>query len=130
MESLASPAHAEPIDIDDRRKNSDRRAATRRRVLKGARTFWQNGDSTECIVHNVSDTGAQLQVHCPVPKAFDLVIDGDELPRSCCIVWRKAGRIGVKFQDPFHNAGEPIESTRRASSFRQYANECRVLAKR
>lgn len=92
--------------------------------------FWQNGDSSACIVHNLSDTGAQLQIHGPAPNAFDLFIDGDELPRSCCIVWRKANRVGVKFLDQYRKSGEPIEPTRRMSSFRQYADECRALAKR
>jgi hypothetical protein len=130
MESLARPLHAEPIEIDDRRKTSDRRAASRRKILRGGRTFWQNGDSTDCIVHNLSDTGAQLQIRGPVPKTFDLVIDGDELPRSCCVVWRQAGRIGVRFQGQVRGTSLSSASVRRPSSFRQCADECRMLAKR
>ena len=61
---MTSTAGTEAIDlvvvIDDRRINpdrginSDRRSSPRKRVLKGGRTAWQNGDSTECIIHNLS----------------------------------------------------------------------------
>jgi hypothetical protein len=130
MEPLASPVHTKPVEIDDRRKNPDRRESPRRRILRGGRTFWQNGDSSECIVHNLSETGAQLQIRGPVPKNFDLIIDDDELPRSCCVVWRQAGRIGVRFQGPFREASVSRASARKPLSFRQYADECRMLAKR
>src|ERR1700676_4180953 len=84
---------AEPADvIDDRKRNSDRRAAPRKRILRGGLTEWPNGDSSECTVHNLSDTGAHLQIKGPVPKTFNLVIDGDGVSRSCCVVWRNADR--------------------------------------
>jgi hypothetical protein len=130
MDPLTSHTHLVPAEIDDRRKRSDRREAARKRILRGGRTFWPNGDSTECIVHNLSDTGAQLQTRGPVPANFDLIIDGEKLPRSCCIVWRKASRIGVKFQGQTHGGKASTDPLRRATSLRQYAEECRMLAKR
>jgi hypothetical protein len=130
MEPLASPAHSEPVEIDDRRKNSNRREAPRRKILRGGRTFWPNGDSTKCVVHNLSDTGALLQIHGPAPKNFDLVIDGDTLVRSCCVVWRQSNRMGVKFQGEFRSVGASTQSIRGPLSFRQHADECRMLARR
>jgi hypothetical protein len=107
----------------DRRINSDRRRSPRRKVLKGGRTAWQNGDSTECIVHNLSATGAHLQIRGPVPKAFNLIIDGDQLSWACCVVWRNANRVGVKFEGQFEIAGL-------RPSFEQHAYQCRTLAER
>jgi hypothetical protein len=124
MKPLGGTVSAESADvIDDRRTNPDRRAAPRKRILRGGLTGWQNGDSSECIVHNLSDTGAHLQIKGPVPKTFDLVIDGDGVSRSCCVVWRNANRVGVKFEGQFAIAGL-------ASSFKRHANQCRILAER
>jgi hypothetical protein len=91
--------------------------------LRGGLTGWHNGDSSECIVHNLSDTGAHLQIRGPVPKTFNLVIDGDQVSRSCCVVWRNANRIGVRFEGELEIAGL-------VSSLQQHADKCRKLAER
>jgi PilZ domain len=122
MRPLASTAAADLAHgVDDRRNTPDRRSAPRKRILWGGLAGWRNGDSTECIVHNLSDTGAHLQIRGPVPKTFNLVIDGDQISRACCVVWRSANRIGVKFEGQVEIAGL-------ASSFKQHANQCRMLA--
>jgi PilZ domain len=130
MTPVADAKLIEPVDaIDDRRSNPDRRAnsdrrrSPRKKVLKGGRTAWQNGDSTECIVHNLSATGAHLQIRGPVPRTFNLIIDGDQVSRSCCVVWRNANRVGVRFESQLEIAGL-------TSSFKQHANQCRTLADR
>ena len=70
----------------------------RRRVLKaGSITF---GSSTiNCTVHNVSETGAALEVVSPLyfPDRFTLIVQADRLKRPCHIVWRQGSRIGVAF---------------------------------
>jgi hypothetical protein len=74
------------------------RIATRRRILK-AGSIEIGGDAIDCIVRNVSETGAALEVLSPlyIPDRFTLVVRTDELKRPCHIVWRKAKRIGVAF---------------------------------
>ena len=85
--------------IDDRRVAvSDRRIAPRMRALIGGQIVWPNSVPVKCIVRNLSQTGARLEVRDPVPNIFDLVFDRDQLRRSCCVVWRKANLIGVTFQ--------------------------------
>jgi hypothetical protein len=128
MTAIAGTETIEPVDViedrrinPDRRANSDRRRSLRKKVLKGGRTAWPNGDSTECIVHNLSATGAHLQIHGPVPKTFNLIIDGDQVSRSCCVVWRNASRVGVKFEGQ-------LEIAALKSSFKQNAKQCRTLA--
>jgi hypothetical protein len=129
MTPIAGTEATEPAEvIDDRRINPDRRAhsdrrrAPRKKILKGGRTAWPNGDSTECVVHNLSATGAHLQIRGPVPKTFNLIIDGDQVSRSCCVVWRNASRVGVKFEGQ-------LEIATLKSSFKQHAKQCRALAR-
>jgi hypothetical protein len=86
--------------IEERRAvvGSGRRIAPRMTTLKGAQIVWAAGASVTCIVRNLSETGANIEVHSQVPPTFDLVFDTDQSRRSCCVVWRKATRVGVKFQ--------------------------------
>jgi hypothetical protein len=57
------------------------------------------GGAIDCIVHNVSKTGAAFDVTSPVgiPEQFTLVIPGDGLNVGCRIIWRLGLSIGVKF---------------------------------
>jgi PilZ domain len=78
--------------MDDKRNNN------RHRVLKaGSITF--NGAGINCLVRNMSDTGAALEVEnqIGIPPIFDLVITTDHFARSCRVIWRKEKRIGIVF---------------------------------
>jgi len=79
MESLARPLHAEPIEIDDRRTNSDRRAASRRKILRGGRTFGRTGTPPTASFTICRTLAPNCRYAGRSPKTFDLVIDGDEL---------------------------------------------------
>jgi len=117
-------------EIDDRRRNPERRGSSRRRTLKVGRTFWPNGDSFECNVYNISDNGAQLELQGPLPKLFDLIIDGEPSRRACAVVWRKANRVGVKFQGQYQPRPSATTPARPLRGFRYYVEECRRLADR
>jgi hypothetical protein len=58
------------------------------------------GAVIDCLVRNVSESGALLQVVSPlgIPSSFDLSIDGERTPRPCRVMWRKERQIGVAFQ--------------------------------
>ena len=71
------------------------RAAPRRSVLKGAYLVWDNSPAYACLVRNISDTGACLQVNDPVPNGFTLILN--DIRRACRVVWRKQNRIGIEF---------------------------------
>lgn len=75
-----------------------KRAASRHRVLKSG-TIEFNGGAIDCVVRNLSDTGAALEVASPlgIPQAFNLLIAGDRTSRQCEVRWRKENRIGVAF---------------------------------
>jgi hypothetical protein len=86
-----------PVTDDRRIARTDRRVAQRMRTLKGGQIVWPTGVPVKCIVRNLSQTGANLEVGSPVPHTFELVFDGDQSRRSCTVVWRKETKIGVKF---------------------------------
>ena len=117
----------QPGEIDDRRQNSDRRDLPRRKILKRGLTFWPNGDSSECIVYNLSETGAQLELRGVAPNLFDLVVEGDNWRRKCCVVWRKANRVGVKFQE---QSPLVLSSRKQPADFSRYVEVCQLLANR
>ena len=70
----------------------------RHRVLK-AGTIEFGGAGIDCTVRNLSTTGAALEVtsQTGIPEKFILVVPADALHVPCHIVWRKASRIGVRF---------------------------------
>jgi hypothetical protein len=75
------------------------RVASRHRVLKAA-TIEFGGDSIDCVIRDLSTTGAQLEVSnqtSGIPTKFTLVIPGDALHLPCAVVWRSQYRIGVHF---------------------------------
>jgi PilZ domain len=76
----------------------EKRSADRHRVLK-AGTIEFGGAAINCMVRNMSNTGAALDVASPVgiPDQFVLVllVDGHHMP--CRVIWRKEKRIGVTF---------------------------------
>jgi hypothetical protein len=76
----------------------NKRAVDRRRILKPAKMTF-NGGAVDCVVRNISETGAALEVESPVGIPENFVLSrGDEISRPCRVVWRKATRIGVRFQ--------------------------------
>lgn len=76
------------------------RIAPRQRVLK-AGTIAFSGSKVDCLIRNISATGAALEVNSPLwfPDAFMLVTTSDGSSRRCHIVWRNEKRIGVAFDD-------------------------------
>lgn len=78
----------------------EKRAAPRRRVLKGARLVFNNGQSTiDCTVRNVSDTGALLLVDSSIgiPDQVQLLITSDKVSVPARVVRRTVREVAVKF---------------------------------
>ena len=72
--------------------------AARRRLLKAGSIAF-NGGGIDCTVRNISETGAALDVASPVGIPRHFILASDNVRRVCTVVWRKAKRIGVKFND-------------------------------
>lgn len=81
---------------------SDKRISPRQRVLKTGLIVFHGSGVIECVVRNVSATGAAIKVVSPIgiPEEFTLVIEADGFKRACRVARRTADQIGVKFIAP------------------------------
>jgi hypothetical protein len=94
---LPLPVIDSPVIIEDRRGVGTRHRVPRMKILKGAQIYWLTGTPVKCLVRNLSEMGAKIEVHSPVPENFDLVFDGDQTRHPCRVVWRKEILLGVQF---------------------------------
>src|SRR3954454_12876691 len=81
---------------------SDQRVAPRLKALLAAKISFNNGQSTlDCLIRNLSDTGAKLIVSAAValPDGFDLLIPQKSVTRRGRIVWRRGEAMGVRFEE-------------------------------
>ena len=78
---------------------SENRRAPRLRTLKGGSILFGAAATIDCVIRNISETGAALEVESPVgiPEEFTLLIKGEIIKRKCRVAWRSAKRIGVRF---------------------------------
>ena len=59
-----------------------------------------NGSGIECLVCNVSQSGAAIEIKGTIciPEAFILTIDSECINnKNCRVAWRKYQRLGVIF---------------------------------
>ena len=75
------------------------RHSPRVRTFKGGSIIFGAAAAIDCVVRNMSETGAALEVESPVgiPDEFMLFIKPERVKRQCRVAWRSAKRIGVKF---------------------------------
>ena len=71
----------------------------RHRASKAA-SIGTGRDAIRCVIRDLSITGAAIEVEdsAGIPERFVLFVAKDKLELSCCIVWRRAYRIGVTFE--------------------------------
>jgi hypothetical protein len=71
------------------------------RTLKKATIILRGGYSVyDCIIRNLSDTGAMLQVSpLGIPNHFDLKFDAPVPSHPCSVRWRTDSAMGVSFDD-------------------------------
>jgi hypothetical protein len=80
----------------------ERRKSERHRSLKRASIVFSNRLSTiDCIVRNLSATGALLQMESTlgVPNHFTLKFHEGGGTKECVVKWRREDRLGVTFVD-------------------------------
>lgn len=77
----------------------ENRVAYRQRVLKAA-TMEFVGGRIACMVKNISDTGAMLDVatQFTVPDRFWLVLMTERKRFQCRLIWQNERLIGVAFE--------------------------------
>jgi PilZ domain len=77
----------------------EKRASLRHRV-SSAGTIEFDGGAINCVVRNLSSTGARLDLASPVeiPDHFTLILLEEGHHTPCRTVWRKEKRMGVVFE--------------------------------
>jgi hypothetical protein len=78
----------------------DKRRAKRRTVRYGAWLALADGSLSECVLSDISESGARLVVDdsAVVPEKFVLVLSlNGAARRGCKVVWRNPQQVGVKF---------------------------------
>ena len=71
----------------------------RLRTFKGGSILFGTAVGVECLIRNMSEAGACLEVAAPlgIPDHFTLLIKPEIIKRLCQVAWRDGKRIGVRF---------------------------------
>lgn len=77
----------------------ERRQSLRRRTLLSGRVEFLDRSTFECVIRNMSDTGAKVRCdqQIALPDVFTLVIEKREEKHEVRAVWRSQDEIGLKF---------------------------------
>ncbi|MBO1022461.1 PilZ domain-containing protein [Methylobacterium sp. SD274] len=81
--------------------SDNRKEARQRTFLKGRIIFNNGASSMDCLVRDMSATGARLALTetATLPEMFDLFIPQKERTYKANLRWRRADGIGVAFAD-------------------------------
>jgi hypothetical protein len=119
--TLDVPPHDEPaFDGPDKRTGMVRRAAPRARSLLTGKIIIGDGrESHECVVRNLSATGAHVRIAGAVnlPGTVGLLVVKEALLFDATIAWRRNDQIGLTFtarydlredKDPAHRQARAL----------------------
>jgi hypothetical protein len=119
--TLDVPPHVEPaFDGPDKRTGMVRRAAPRARSLLTGKIIIGDGrESHECVVRNLSATGAHVRIAGAVnlPGTVGLLVVKEALLFDATIAWRRGDQIGLTFtasydlredKDPAHRQARAL----------------------
>jgi hypothetical protein len=75
------------------------RQSPRQRTLKGGSIIFGLVPGIDCVIRNMSATGACLEIKNPIgiPDDFTLLVRPEIIKRKCQVAWRDANKIGVHF---------------------------------
>jgi len=77
----------------------ERRRLVRTSVQRSARILLEDSSGLDCMVLDLTNTGAGIQVSnlMSFPEALDLTFDFGRSIRPCRLAWRTSDRVGVEF---------------------------------
>ena len=77
----------------------ERRKMNRTRVLKGARFYLGKSSVIDCVVRDLTNCGAGIEVPNTIdlPEILELTFSSAHSLRRCRRVWRKLNKVGVEF---------------------------------
>lgn len=78
----------------------ERRTPARARVLKSAKLILGTSSTIDCVIRNISNEGAKIEISnaATLPGELELSLDGGHTVRRCRIVWRTLTAAGLKFE--------------------------------
>ncbi len=78
---------------------AERRQYPRLRVLKGAKIVLGTTSLFDCVVRNLTNTGARVEIPSSVdlPDVAAITFDGGRTCRPCRLAWRSLNEAGVQF---------------------------------
>jgi PilZ domain len=79
---------------------ADQRRTPRRRTLKGGIILFDPAGAIDCVIRNMSESGAALEVesYAGIPDSFRLLSKLERIKRECRVSWRSGKKIGVRFE--------------------------------
>ncbi|WP_019904357.1 PilZ domain-containing protein [Methylobacterium sp. 77] len=89
--------------------SDNRREPRQRTFLKGRIIFNNGASSMDCLVRDMSATGARLALSetATLPEVFELFIPQKERTYKASLRWRRTDGIGIAFVDDAAPAAEP-----------------------
>lgn len=77
----------------------ENRISRRHKTLKGGMILYGVAPLVPCVIRNLSDTGACLELDHTggIPDDFSVIIKPEDVKRNCRTVWRTDKRIGIQF---------------------------------
>lgn len=87
-----------------------RRESRLRTFLKGRIVFNKGASSMDCLVRDLSPSGARLALSetSTLPESFDLYIPQKDRTYRATLCWRRADGIGITFVDEAAPAPVPV----------------------
>ncbi len=82
--------------------SSEQRQDIRKRTfLKGRILFNKGASSMDCLIRDMSETGARLELSetSTLPEVFDLYIPQKDETFRATLRWRRDGGVGIAFAD-------------------------------
>jgi hypothetical protein len=79
----------------------ERRKCARSRVLKSAKLVVGTTSLVDCVVHDLTNVGARIEISdtLNLADALDMTFDGGRSIRQCRVVWRTLNVVGVEFSE-------------------------------
>jgi hypothetical protein len=78
----------------------ERRSVQRTIVCKAATLMLADFSTLDCVVRDLSNHGARLQLSstAALPDEFDLTFDTGRTLRKCRVAWKALANVGVSFE--------------------------------
>jgi hypothetical protein len=79
----------------------DRHSARLKSLLKATIRFYNRNVTLDCLVRDISPTGAKLELESPsvLPREFELAVPQRSAIYPCELKWRREKAAGVRFKE-------------------------------